>query len=159
MVPETNLRVLAQINWWNRLPISLGRFFRWSAGSNLRGRPLGGSFKSKPYVGGAAVSESFRLEFRRLLSRSIVRDPSRWFCPNRCHVRSWPFCDSRPRPPSRCLTQAPICMAHLRGTDDVPGPALRHVCKQSYRGAETCISGQRAVCTCLSHGELSGDFS
>ena len=26
MVPETNLRLLAQINWWNRLPISLERF-------------------------------------------------------------------------------------------------------------------------------------
>ncbi len=47
MVPETNLRLLAQINWWNRLLISLGRFFRWSVGSNLRARPLGGSFKSE----------------------------------------------------------------------------------------------------------------
>src|SRR5258708_30921163 len=39
MVPETNLRQPAQINWWNRLLISLGRFFRWSVGSNLRARP------------------------------------------------------------------------------------------------------------------------
>jgi TRAP-type C4-dicarboxylate transport system substrate-binding protein len=35
-------------------------------------------------------------------------------------------------------------MAHPRGTDDVPSPGLRHVCKHSYGGAETCISGQRA---------------
>src|SRR5512139_3937508 len=28
---ETNSRRLAQINWWSRLPISLGRFFRCSA--------------------------------------------------------------------------------------------------------------------------------
>src|SRR2546429_7135565 len=72
MVPETNLRLPAQINWWNRLLISLGRFFRWSVGSNLRARPLGFRSSRKPYVGGAVVSESFRLKFRRLLSRSIV---------------------------------------------------------------------------------------
>src|ERR1700731_519053 len=36
MVPETNLRLLAQINWWNRPLISRGRFFRWSVEMALR---------------------------------------------------------------------------------------------------------------------------
>src|SRR5882762_8085417 len=39
MGPETNLRLLAQINWWNRQLILHRRFFRWSVGSNLRARP------------------------------------------------------------------------------------------------------------------------
>ena len=38
MVAETNWRLLAQINWWNRLLISLGRFFRWSV-AGLRPAP------------------------------------------------------------------------------------------------------------------------
>jgi hypothetical protein len=34
MVPETNLKRLVQIDWWNPPPISLGQFFRWSVKSN-----------------------------------------------------------------------------------------------------------------------------
>jgi hypothetical protein len=29
MVPEMNLKALAQINWWNQLLISLAQFSRW----------------------------------------------------------------------------------------------------------------------------------
>src|SRR5882757_9862699 len=38
MVPETNLKLLAQTSWWIPLPISPVRSSRWSMGSNPQAR-------------------------------------------------------------------------------------------------------------------------
>ena len=40
MVPETNLKLLAQTSWWIPLPISLVRSSRWSMGRNPQARAV-----------------------------------------------------------------------------------------------------------------------
>src|SRR6266704_1193059 len=62
MVPETSLRLLVQINWWNPLLISLGQFFRWSVRSNLRAKPqlIGGAVQaSLTSIAGPSRTQAF----------------------------------------------------------------------------------------------------
>src|ERR1700686_3519242 len=50
MVPETNLKLLAQTSWWIPLPISPVRASRWAMGRNPQGRAA--TFNQAPRVSG-----------------------------------------------------------------------------------------------------------